>query len=213
MYTDEVALLYEHDELGQEITDANKKEVANLVENEVFEVVPNENQVCISSHWVITEKLNCDRKKMMKVCLVAKGYEEDSSNMRMDPTTCSHECFQLLFTVVSCIGWQIHSTDITAAFLQGNELEFEHEIFLRPSPDLCSKEFGWSLKRCIYGLNDAPHAWYERIHDEFKRLGGVVSTYCMIMPCSFGMMTMECLLEFLLATLMILHFLEAKTFT
>ena len=35
----------------------------------------------------------------------------------------------------------------------------------------------------------------------------------MIMPCSFGMMTMECLLEFLLATLMILHLLEAKPFT
>ena len=42
---------------------------------------------------------------------------------------------------------------------------------------MCSKEFVWSLKSCIYGLNDAPCAWYERIRAEFKRLGGVVSTY------------------------------------
>ena len=80
---------------------------------------------------------------MMKACLVAKGYEEDSSNMRTDSPTCSHECFQLLFTVVSCMGY--HSIDITTAFLQGNELE--HEIFLSPTPDVCSKEFVWSLKR------------------------------------------------------------------
>ena len=35
----------------------------------------------------------------------------------------------------------------------------------------------------------------------------------MIILCSFHMMTIECLLEFLLATLMILHLLEAKLFT
>ena len=71
--------------------------------------------------------------------------------------------------------WQIHSIDITVAFLQGNGLE--HEIVLRPPPDVCFKEFVWSLKRRIYRLNDAPRAWYERIRAEFKRLGGVVRTY------------------------------------
>ena len=61
----------------------------------------------------------------MKAHLFAKGYEEDSINMRTDSPTCSRECFRLLFTVVSCVGWQIHSTDITAAFLHRNELECE----------------------------------------------------------------------------------------
>ena len=55
--------------------------------------------MCISSCWVITEKLNCDGKKMMKACLVAKGYEEESSNMRKDSPTCSRECF---FTTFYC---------------------------------------------------------------------------------------------------------------
>ena len=58
--------------------------------------------------------------------------------MRTGSPTCSRECFRLHFTVVSCMGWQIHSIDITAAFLQGNELE--REIFLRPPPDVSSKE-------------------------------------------------------------------------
>ena len=93
MHTEQVALLSEHDELSQRIVDAKEKEIENLFENKVFQVVPNKNQVCISSHWVITGKLNCDGKKMMKACLVAKSYEEDSSNMRMDLPTCSRECF------------------------------------------------------------------------------------------------------------------------
>ena len=116
MHTEQVALLSEHEELSQEITDAKEKEIENLFENKVFQVVPNKNQVCVSSHWVITEKLNCDGKKMMKAHLVAKGYKENSSNMRTDLPICSRECFQLLFTVVSCMGWQIHSINITAAF-------------------------------------------------------------------------------------------------
>ena len=35
----------------------------------------------------------------------------------------------------------------------------------------------WKLKRCIYGLNDAPRAWYDKIRDEFVRLGGKKSLY------------------------------------
>ena len=93
MHTEQVALLSEHEELSLEIIDAEEKEIENLFENKFFQVVPNGNQVRISSRWVITEKLNCDGKKMMTGCLVAKGYEEDSSNMKTDLPTCSRECF------------------------------------------------------------------------------------------------------------------------
>ena len=74
LHTEQVALLSEHDELSQEIIDAKEKEIENLVENKVLQAVPNENQVSISSHWVIREKLNCDEKKMMKVRLVDNSY-------------------------------------------------------------------------------------------------------------------------------------------
>ena len=97
LHTEQVALLSEHDELSQEIIDAKEKERENLVENRVFQVSPNKNQVCISSRWVITKKLSCDGKKMMKAYLVAKGYEEDSSNMRTDSPTWSRECFPATF--------------------------------------------------------------------------------------------------------------------
>ena len=100
-----------------------------------------------------------------------EGIEDDVEEETNNEDGNTAQCSQLLFTVVSCMDWQIHS----AAYLQGNESE--HEIFLRPPPDACSKEFVWSLKRYIYGLNNTSHAWYERIRAEFKRLVGVVSTY------------------------------------
>ena len=35
----------------------------------------------------------------------------------------------------------------------------------------------WCLKRCIYGLNDAPRSWYERVKEVLLQLGGTVSAY------------------------------------
>ena len=101
MHPEEDALLSQDDGLSQEIIDAKEKEIKSLMKNKVFQVVPNENQVCISSHWVITEKIDSDRKKVTKARLFAKGYEGDSRNIPKHSPTCSCECFRLLFAVMS----------------------------------------------------------------------------------------------------------------
>ena len=67
------------------------------------------------------------------------------------------------------------SIDITAAFLQGGLLE--REVYLRPPPDVCSADNVWHLRKCIYGLNDAPRYWYRRVREVLLKLGGVVSAY------------------------------------
>lgn len=69
----------------------------------------------------------------------------------------------------------METLDFTSAFLQGNMLE--REVFLRPPSDVCPESQVWKLKRCIYGLNDAPRSWYKRINHELIRLRGMVSTY------------------------------------
>ena len=65
--------------------------------------------------------------------------------------------------------------DISAAFLQGGLLE--REVFLRPPSDVCSTDKVWRLRKCIYGLNDAPRYWYRKVKEVLLKLGGVVSTY------------------------------------
>ena len=56
--------------------DAKKREIENWEIHGVYECVPDIGQKCISTRWVITEKFK-DKRKIMKDCLVAHGYDED----------------------------------------------------------------------------------------------------------------------------------------
>ena len=71
--------------------------------------------------------------------------------------------------------WILQSLDISSAFLQGNGIT--RDVFLKPPAEIYEKGVIWKLKRCIYGLKDAPRAWYERVADELQRLGGTRSMY------------------------------------
>ena len=128
--------------------------------NNVFEIVPFSNQHTVSSLWLLTEKYRKGVKKT-KARLVARGFEEDSSAMIKDSPTCDRESLRMVFIVGSIMYWEIQSIDISAAFLQGRKLE--REIYLRPPSDVCPRTEVWRLKRCIYGLNDAPRSWYELV--------------------------------------------------
>ena len=96
LYPENVVMMTQDEELAQVVVDAKEKEIKNLIENDVFESVQNENQPTISSRWIITEKFK-DGKKIVKACLVARGFEEDLSNFTKDSPTCSRECLRLLF--------------------------------------------------------------------------------------------------------------------
>ena len=71
-------------------------------------------------------------------------------------------------TIAVSYGFAIQSLDISAAFLL-----LMQDVFL----NVCNDSKLWKLKRCIYGLNDAPRAWYERVKKEFAILGAVMSVY------------------------------------
>ena len=88
----------------------------------------------------------------MKARLVARGFEEDSSNFTKDSPTYSRKCPGLVFATAVTMSWDIVAIDIKAAFLQRGPIECE--VYLKPPADVCSNETVWHLKRCIYGLND-----------------------------------------------------------
>ena len=48
---------------------------------------------------------------------------------------------------------------------------------MKPHLDVCSSDKIWRLRRCIYGLNDAPRYWYKRVSEVLLKLGAVVSAY------------------------------------
>ena len=173
-YPEQALILTKNQEVSQDVVDAKNVELENMIRNDVFEAVPYTNQTTVSSRWIITEKFK-EGKRKIKARLVARGFEEDSSEMKKDSPTCNRECLKLTFVVASLMSWKLQSIDISAAFLQGGKLE--REVYLRPPIDICPKSEVWRLKRCIYGLNDAPRSWYERVKEVLLQLGGVVSAY------------------------------------
>ena len=50
-------------------------------------------------------------------------------------------------------------------------------MFLCPPRDVCPEDKVWRLRRCIYGLNDAPRSWYNRVKELLLQLGGTISVY------------------------------------
>ena len=169
-----VLLVTDQEQVSQEIADAKEKELKNMIDNDVFERVPFYGQATVSCKWVFTEKF-VNEKKVVKACSVARGFEEDSGDLRTDPPTCSKQSMRLVFLTAASNNWEIKSLDIKAAFLQGDKIE--RDVFLRPPGDVCPENEVWKLKRCIYGLNDAPRALYSRVNKEMLKRGATVSKY------------------------------------
>ena len=169
-----VLLVTDQDQMSQDIVDAKEKELKNMTEDDVFERVPFYGQTTVSCKWMFTEK-SVNEKKVVKARLVARGFEEDSSNLRTDSTTCCKQSICLVFLTAASNKWEIKFLDIKAAFLQRDKIE--RDVFLRLPGDVCPENEVWKLKRCIYGLNDAPRAWYSRVNKEMLKQGATVSKY------------------------------------
>ena len=168
-----VVLLSKVEELSQAVVDAKQRELQCLQTNQVFEEVDFKNQYLISTKWVFTEKLK-EGAKVVKARLVARGFQENIDGIRTDSPTCSKYALRLVLITAACHHWEINSIDFASAFLQGNHID--REVFLRPPKDICPVHKVWKLKRCIYGLNDAPRAWYNKVSDELLRTNAVRST-------------------------------------
>ena len=126
----------------------------------------------MSTKWVFSEKFK-EGKRVVKARLVARGFEENTDNLRKDSPTCSKYALRSVIMTAASYNWELGSIDFASAFLQGNPID--RVVFIKPPPDICNPDRVWLLKRCIYGLNDAPRAWYNRVTEELLKTGAVRS--------------------------------------
>ena len=157
----------------QNVIDAKQREIENFREHHVFESVEDLGQPTISSKWIFSEKEH-DGNKTLKARLVARGFEEVFED-KTDSPTCSRQTLKMMFAVSSTLSWDLHCLDVTAAFLKGEEIT--RDVFIQPPKEFKEEGKIWKLKRCIYGLNDAPREWYNRVVKELRNLGGKRSTF------------------------------------
>lgn len=153
---------------SKECLEAKKEELSRLKQFNVYDEVPNTGQSCISTRWVITKKGD-----NVKARLTARGFEEDIASA-VDSPTIGKNCVRMLLAIAASKHWNIGSTDIKSAFLQGQLLE--REVFLLPPKESnTGNGFVWKLRRCLYGLNDAARQFYVTLAEELEKLGAVKS--------------------------------------
>lgn len=161
-------------ELATDYANAKVEELNRWKEESVYDEVKDEGQFKISTRWVITSKY-IDNKIITKARLVARGYEEDGSNIRSDSPTCMRENIRIALSVVASKGWTLNSIDIKSAFLQGKRVS--RVIFVNPPKEVKKKGIIWRLNKVVYGLVDASRNWYLKVKEELTTLGAVASKY------------------------------------
>ena len=157
-----------------QIQKAKEQELEKLKHYDVYDWVIDEGQTTVSSRWITTSKVSEDGQEKVKARLVARGFEEEFEK-RKDSPTISREGLRMVFIVAATMNWHLSSLDISSAFLQGNVLT--RTVFVRPPKDIARKGFLWKLKRCLYGLCDAPREWYQRVSQVLIKLGGIKSLF------------------------------------
>ena len=93
--------------------EAKNEELSRLKQFDVYEEVPGEGRSCISTRWVIVQK-----GEKIKARLVARGFEEDLASA-VDSPTIGKPCVRMILSIAATNKWRIRSTDIKSAFLQG----------------------------------------------------------------------------------------------
>ena len=174
-HVNQVLILTDVEQYDQDVIDAKQKELNNLKEHSVYESVEDVGQKTVSSKWVVEERVGADGNASIKARLVARGFEEDMSNKKIDSPTCSRQALRMVYTTAATCGWDICSLDVKSAFLQGNMIK--REVYVKPPKDIRENGCVWKLKRCLYGLSDAPREWYDKLSKKLIEFGGKISKF------------------------------------
>ncbi|CAI7911791.1 unnamed protein product [Closterium sp. NIES-54] len=156
-----------------------KEEYDSLLENEMWELceLPPRKKA-ISSKLIFRHKYGPDGElTRYKSRLVAKGFQQTKGKDfdEMFAPLGKGTTLRVMLGMAANRGWRIKQMDITTAFLNGIILE---ELYML-QPEGLDDGSGrvCRLKKAIYGLKQAPHAWYHKL-EETLLAGGFKKSEC-----------------------------------
>ena len=122
----------------------------------MYEEVEDEGQFKLGTNWVLTEKI-INGENGVKARLTVRGDQDDASGIRKDSPTFRKGNIKIFSTIAAKEKWEIKSSDVTCAFLQG--VDIERDVFLLPPKERRVPGMLWKLLKPVYGLVDAPRGW------------------------------------------------------
>ena len=138
-------------------------ELDKLKAFDTYDIVEDNGQDRITTTWVLTEKGDEVRAR-----LTARGFQEEGDFPTDSPTVQKHSV-RLLLALACKYGWDISTTDITSAFLQGNQLD--RDVYIKPPKEANMPGKLMKLNKCLYGLKDASRQWYFKVLNKLKAMG------------------------------------------
>eukprot|EP00971_Amphidinium_carterae_P093984 1859779-Amphidinium_carterae.2 len=188
--------------------EAKSKEWQSWIAKKVVELasrgdIPNNR--LLRSRWVLSwKKVPGTQDRKAKARLVILGFEDpDLATLRTDSPTATRSTKLLLMQLSLQMDWLMFSLDAHTAFLSGDNFEDqskekhatgitrhrhrEMELYFEPPSDLkaglqLTSQEALVLRKCAYGLADAPRSWYKKLSRILLGLSFVQSEHD---PCLF----------------------------
>lgn len=155
--------------------DAMKTEIEAIERNKTWKLVelPSGHKP-IGLKWVYKLKKNTEGDVVKyKARLVVKGYVQKQGvdfEETFAPVT-RLETVRLLLALAAKNNWEVHHLDVKSAFLNGELQEdvyvMQPEGFLVPGKE----HLVYKLEKALYGLRQAPRAWYAKLNQCLNDLG------------------------------------------
>lgn len=165
----------------QEWQSAMNEEISSIQRNQTWELTdlpPGKKTVGLK--WVFKSKYHSDGSlHKHKARLVAKGYSQKQGVDFEDTFSpvARLETVRTFLALAAQLKWPIFQLDLKSAFLNG---DLQEEVFVdQPEGFIVagSEDKVYRLKKALYGLRQAPRAWYGKVDQYFVKYGFQRSDY------------------------------------
>ena len=154
---------------------AMEAEIKSIEENNTWELVelPADAKV-IGVKWVFKTKFNEKGEvDKFKARLVAKGFHQTQGVdfHEVFAPVARWDTIRLLLGAAACKGWNVFQLDVKSAFIHG---DLQEDVYVEQPPGFEIRDENdkvYKLQKALYGLRQAPRAWYSRIEGYFLRKG------------------------------------------
>ena len=161
-------MLAKEERNSDEAMHAKLKELEKLKQFNTYQIINDEGQEYITTTWVLTRKGDEVRAR-----LTARGFQE-TTDVPSDSPTMNKSSLRTILIIAASKGWQIETTDIVAAFLQGRPLK--RIVIIKPPKEANLVGKLWRLIKCLYGLKDASKQWFDKVAEILDNIGFIAAS-------------------------------------
>ncbi|KAK9135050.1 hypothetical protein Syun_014380 [Stephania yunnanensis] len=147
--------------------EAMDKEYQALMQTRTWSLVPpSDNQNIVGNKWIFSVKKNFDGSiNRYKARLVAKGFKQ-VPGIDFDETyspVVKSSTIRIILSLAVQFNWPLRQVDINNAFLNGNLVEEVYTNQPMGFVDSSQPMAVCKLHKALYGLRQAPRAWFDQL--------------------------------------------------